>query len=126
MKYLLDANVIIALARNSNAAIVNRAAECDEGDLVTSAVAYAEVVLGSSGNLPPAIDDLAVLVEEVVVLDFDISAAQAYGRLPFKRGGYDRLIAAHALARNLIVVTDNEHDFKGIDGLKVENWANPT
>ncbi len=57
------------------------------------------------------------------MLDFDFEAAQTYVNLPFKRASYDRLIAAHALARDLIVVTDNERDFADVPGLKVENWT---
>lgn len=54
---------------------------------------------------------------------FDESAAWAYGRLPFKRGSYDRLIAAHALALDVTLVTNNDRDFAGLPGLKMENWA---
>lgn len=125
MKYLLDANIIIALALNDNENLVCRAAECDAGDLVTSAIAYAEVVQGTYRDLPPAAEELSTFVEEVRVLDFDADAARAYGNLPFKRASYDRLIAAHALSKGLVVVTDNEDDFQGVEGLQVENWTKP-
>jgi tRNA(fMet)-specific endonuclease VapC len=35
----------------------------------------------------------------------------------------DTLIACHALAENLILVTNNERDFARIPGLTIENWA---
>jgi len=38
-------------------------------------------------------------------------------------GGNDLWIAAHALAENLVLVTNNEREFRRIKGLKVENWA---
>jgi tRNA(fMet)-specific endonuclease VapC len=122
LKYLLDSNIIIFLARNIDKAVVRRAAECDEGDMVTSAVAYAEVAYGSLRGRLPAFDELRAFVEEVPVLDFDYKAAVAYAALPFRRASYDRLIAAHALSRDLIVVTDSEADFD-VPGLKVENWT---
>ncbi|MBA4747186.1 MAG: type II toxin-antitoxin system VapC family toxin [Sphingopyxis sp.] len=123
MKYLLDSNVIIALVMNDDEGVVRRAAECDVGDMVTSAIAYAEVAYGSVNNKPPAVEQLQAFVEEVPVLDFDFKAALAYTSLPFRRASYDRLIAAHALSHGLIMVTENESDFADVPGLKVENWA---
>ena len=123
MKYLLDSNVIIALVMNDDEGVVRRAAECEAGDMVTSAIAYAEVVYGSVNCKPPAVEQLQAFVEEVPVLDFDFKAAQAYATLPFRRASYDRLIAAHALSHGLVVVTDNEADFADVPGLTVENWT---
>ncbi len=120
---MLDSNVIIALVMNSKDGVVARAAECDEGDIVTSAVAFAEVVYGSMREQPPAFEQLRAFVEEVPVLDFDYKAALAYATLPFRRSSYDRLIAAHALSHDLTIVTDNTKHFKDIPGLRVENWA---
>lgn len=123
MKYLLDSNVIIALTMNRIESVVRRAAECDEGDMVTSAIAFAEVAFGSHRGDPPAAQQLQAFVEEVPILDFDYKAALAYAALPFRRASYDRLIAAHALSHDLIVVTDNEKHFADVPGLRVENWA---
>lgn len=123
MKYLLDSNIIVYLTMNSNEGVVRRAAECNEGDLVTSAIAFAEVAYGSLNEQPPAIEQLQAFVEEVPVLDFDYKAALAYASLPFKRGSFNRLIAAHALSHDLTVVTHNEKHFADAPGLKVENWT---
>lgn len=123
MKYMLDSNAIIALVMNNNAALVARAADCDEDDIVTSAIAFAEVAYGSTREKPPALEQLRAFVEEVPVLDFDYKAALAYATLPFQRGSYDRLIAAHALSHDLIVVTDNEKHFADVPGLRLENWT---
>ena len=125
MKYLLDSNVIIAIVMNSNAGVVSRAAECDDGDIVTSAIAFAEIVYGSMNSRPPAIEQLRVFTQEVPILDFDYKAALAYATLPFRRASYDRLIAAHALSHGLILVTHNVKDFADVPGLKVENWTLP-
>lgn len=103
--------------------IRSRAGSCAEGDIVTSAIAYAEVAYGSSNGKPPAIDQLRAFVEEVPVLSFDYKAAQCYASLPFRRASYDRLIAAHALSERLILVTENVADFADLPGLEVENWT---
>ena len=123
MKYLLDTNVIIALTMNNDSGVVARAGECDDGDMVTSAIAMAEVAFGSARAQPPGLDQLAAFVEEVPVLDFDYKAAVAYAAIPVKRASYDRLIAAHALSHGLTVVTANVADFADVPGLKLEDWS---
>ena len=123
MKYLLDSNILIALGLDANEAVIARVAECDADDLVTSAIAFAEVVHGSARGKPPPLEQLAIMAEEIPVLAFEESAARAYALISFKRASYDRLIAAHALALGLTVITDNEAYFADVPGLKVENWT---
>ena len=123
MKYLLDSNIIIALVMNCNEGVVHRAAECFAGDMVTSAIAYAEVAHGAARGKPPAFDQLQAFVEEVPVMNFDYRAARAYAAMPFRRASYDRLIAAHALSQGLILVTHNAKHFADVPGLVVEDWT---
>ena len=123
MRYLLDSNIIIRMTLGRGDMVRVRAGRCADGDIVTSAIAYAEVAYGSSNGKPPAIDQLSSFVEEVPVLDFDFKAAQCYADLPFRRASYDRLIAAHALSEDLILVTENVADFADIPGLRVEDWT---
>jgi tRNA(fMet)-specific endonuclease VapC len=123
MKYLLDANIVIYTLTGQHPRIRERMAVCSETDFVTSAIAYAEVALGSVNGKPPPFEVLDRFVRAVPVLDFDRLAARAYATLPFRRASYDRLIAAHALALGLTVVTDNLAHFADVPGLKVENWT---
>lgn len=122
MKFLLDSNIVIAAVLGLSGPLRSRMAACEEGDMVTSAIVYAEVVFGSARGKPPPLDKLNLLLEEVAVLDFDRAAATAYAAMAFRRGSYDQLIAAHAIACGLTVVTDNVAHFSTIPGLKVENW----
>lgn len=122
MKYLLDSNILIGIAIAANDRLRANVAACDACDLAISAISLAEVAYGSMQGKPPLLNDLRALIEEVEVLPFDEGAAHVYARLPFKRASYDRLIAAHALALGLTVVTDNEADFADVSGLSVENW----
>jgi tRNA(fMet)-specific endonuclease VapC len=123
VKFLLDSNIVIAASIGLNDGLRRRMADCDEGDLVTSAIVYAEVVFGSVRGKPPPIAQLQLFMEEVPVLDFGLAAARAYASLPLKRASYDQLIAAHALSLDLTLVSDNEKHFADIPGLKVENWT---
>ncbi|HKX78961.1 MAG TPA: type II toxin-antitoxin system VapC family toxin [Novosphingobium sp.] len=123
MKFMLDTNVVIAVALASGEHIRARMAEHDEGDFVMSVISYAEAVHGSRRGKPPALDRLEILVQEVPVLPFDEPAARTYGLLSFRRSSYDRLIGAHALSIGAMVITNNEIDFADVPGLKVENWT---
>ena len=72
-----------------------------------------------------ALDDL---LEEIPAVPFDASAAASYGVIRAavrdrKRDALDRLIAAHAISADLILVTSNTSDFEGYPGLRVENWV---
>ena len=70
-----------------------------------------------------------VLVAEIPFLEFDLDAASAYGRLRSRLeaagtpiGPNDMLIAAQAMARGLVLVTDIVREFRRVRGLKVEKW----
>jgi tRNA(fMet)-specific endonuclease VapC len=123
VNYLLDANTIIHLLGETRPKLIARVAQCDVGSLATSTIAFAEVALGTERGKPPMADLLEGFIEEVILLPFDEAAARIYATLPFRRASFDRLIAAHAIATNLILVTDNEADFADVPGLKVENWT---
>jgi len=123
MKFMLDSNIVIAVALATNEAVRLRMAEHGESDFVMSSIAYAEVIHGSVQGKPPAVDRLQALIEEVPVLAFDEKAARTYAEIPFKRASYDRLIAAHALSLGLTVITGNTKHFADVPGLKVENWT---
>ncbi len=122
MRFMLDANMLILLL-DLNEPVIRRASECFEGDLCLSAIVYAEVVRGTVvGKAPPQqlLDDA---VAAMPVVPFDQAAAQIYARLPFRRHRFDRLIAAHALALDVTLVTANHRDFVDVPGLRLENWT---
>lgn len=87
-----------------------------------SAVSLAEVGVGYADKVDVA-QDLRAFLSKVEVLPFDQAAARVYASLPFKRGSFDRLIAAHALALDRTLVTNNEADYAHLAGLRVENWT---
>ena len=120
-KYLIDANLCINLMEGKSVAAAQRLAAHEVGAVVTSAVVYAEVMIGAEqhGKVGPAIE----FFSQIPVLPFDEAAGKIYSRLPFRRGSYDRLIAAQALSLGLTVITSNLVDFGDVPGLKVEDWA---
>ena len=57
------------------------------------------------------------------LLPFDEDAARSYARTPFRRARFDRLLAGHALALDVPIITANPKDFADVPGLKVEDWT---
>lgn len=131
MKYLLDTNVCVDYLTGRFPRAVERIQEASPEDLATSAVVGAELRYGADKSGHPARNHarLDVLLGEIRCLDFDLAAARSYGqlRVTLERrgrpiGAHDMLIAAHALAAGLVLVTDNVREFARIPGLPRENW----
>jgi len=122
-RFLLDSNICLYILADFAGAAAHRLAEQAQGSVVTSAIAFAEVEHGLQLAGPAERDAAVALFEAVEVLPFDGLAAVNYARLPFRPARFDRLIAAHALALDLTLVTNNARDFADIPGLKIENWT---
>lgn len=120
-RYLLDANFCIDLLVGRSPRGAARVQQCLDGELITSAVVYAEVMIGAAQRGQAELAE--ALFRQIPVLPFDSKSGDVYATLPFKRGNFDRLIAAHALALNLTLVTGNGGDFIDVPGLRIENWT---
>ena len=110
-----------------------RLATCFLGDVVISAVTLAELEFGiaSTSAASQVTNRLALdnFLEDILVAPFEAQAAKAYGpiRAAYKdrnRDALDKLIASHAVALNVKLVTNNEADLVNYAGLVVENWVN--
>ena len=123
MRYLLDTNSCLYLMTGAHPALTAKVAECESGSIGISAVAFAELVLGSANGKAPSMGVVEDMISELPVVAFDEAAARAYAMLPFKRGRFDRLLAAHALSLGAVVVTRNRSDFADVPGLGVEDWT---
>ena len=127
--YMLDTNMCIYLMKNQPVEVAQRFAQCRVGDVVMSAITYAELEYGVAVSADPQVEsaNLAGLVEDILVLAFDDRAAVAYGPIRLatrdsKKDHLGKLIAAHAVSLNAILVTNNTRDFVKYPGLTVENW----
>lgn len=123
IKYLIDANVAVYAMEGGFPALGARMAECEQGDIAISVISYAEVGYGTYVGKPPSEEVLDAFVAAIPLVAFNEKAARAYAKLPFKRAGFDRLLAGHALSIGAVVVTNNEGDFADVPGLMVENWT---
>ena len=103
-----------------------------EGRVCTSIVVAAELRFGAAKKGSKRLTaQLETVLAALDILPFDEPADRRYGeiRAALERAGTpiganDLLIAAHALAHGLILVTANEDEFRRVPGLVVENWLN--
>ena len=121
--YLLDTNICVYVLRDAEGPAALRLGQCAPGSAAASTVTLAELLRGLPAGDARGHRQVIALFRLVCLLPFDEAAARVYTTIPFKRGTFDRMIAAQALAHDLTVVTNNERDFADIPGLRVENWA---
>ena len=125
LKVMLDTNILIYIHKSSPQEVIARLRKFKRGEVAVSSVVWAEFSVGlyKNGIDAPSIEKL------IDVLVFDKKAAGVFGRIsankPGRQKGFDRLIAAHAIALGVPLVTNNVADFQPYleEGLVVENWA---
>lgn len=131
MRYLLDTNVWVDYLNQSSGSVTARIQRADPDELGLSTVVLAELRYGADKSQRPTQNHARIntLVQELPGLDFDETAAAAFGQLRTALeaqgspiGPYDMMIAAQALSRGLILVTDNVREFGRVKDLQVENW----
>lgn len=130
MRYLLDTNILSDLVRNPQGRVFERILVVGEAEVCTSVVVAAELRYGAARRGSPRLTaQLEAILAALPVLALEPPADEAYGRLRADLeaaghpiGGNDLLIAAHALAAGLTVVTDNTREFGRVSGLTAENW----
>jgi tRNA(fMet)-specific endonuclease VapC len=131
VKYLLDTNVCVDFFNQRHPSVTERIRRSSPEDLCLSSVVVAELRYGAdrSQRRDENHERLDVLTAEIQCLDFDLAAAFVYGRIRSALeaegapiGPYDMMIAAHTLSRELILVTDNEREFRRVPRLQIENW----
>ncbi len=132
MRYLLDTNICIYIARHQPPEVRERFARHGANELAMSLVTYGELRFGAekSQARERALTSLDQLTRLIQVLPLPLAAAEHYGeiRAVLQRSGQpignnDLWIAAHARAEDWVLVTNNEREFVRVAGLRVENWV---
>jgi len=129
-KYLLDTNIVSALVRDPQGPVTRRIARAGEETICTSIVVACELRFGAAKKASPKLtEQLERVLEALPVLALETDADRRYGELraDLERAGMpiganDMLIAAHALALGLTLVTDNVNEFRRVASLPVRNW----
>lgn len=129
-RYLLDSNSMSDLIRHPGGKVARRFAVVGEPVVCTSIVVACELRFGAakkgSSELSIRIDQLLASFN-VLPLDREADRHYAEIRTHLSRqgrpiGSNDLLIAAHTLALDLVLVTDNVDEFARVPGLSIENW----
>jgi tRNA(fMet)-specific endonuclease VapC len=132
MKYMLDTNICIYSIKHKPEQVFRRLQEHDPSEMCISSVTYAELVHGveKSQRIEKNRVALALLLANIEILNFDVGAAESYGKIRAELekngtpiGPLDMMIAGHAKSLGYTVITNNTKEFNRISGLKLENWA---
>ena len=130
--YMLDSDICIYIIKGKPAGVSKRFQRLQPGDLAMSVITFAELMNGAmkSRRIEENVAKLNEMAELLEIPAFDRRAAAVYGEVRSnleKRGevigSYDLLIAAHAISLDLVLVSNNEKEFRRVKGLKMENWA---
>ena len=132
MRYMLDTNICIYAIKHKPEKVFQKLQEVVPGDVCVSSVTYAELVHGVEKSVAVEKNRLALsmLLANIEILDFDVDAADCYGKIRADLekkgtsiGPLDMMIAGHAQSLGYTVVTNNVKEFSRVMDLKIENWA---
>jgi len=132
MNYLLDTNICIYIIRKTPAGVLKQVQSKQPGEIAISTITLAELEYGIARSKYADRNRVALMefVLPFTILDFDQRASAEYGPIRSMLeakgkpiGPMDLLLAAQAKSHSLILVTNNEREFKRVQGLRVENWA---
>lgn len=130
-RFLLDTNIFIYVRRRRPPQVMARFDKLRVGEAALSVITYGELILGAEKSVDRTkqmaeLDGLTVLIP---VLPLPPDAARIYGAIRATLqargemiGSNDFWIAAHTMALDLTLVTNNEREFRRVRGLKIENW----
>jgi tRNA(fMet)-specific endonuclease VapC len=133
-RYLLDTNICIYIRRRRPPKVLTQFLQLKAGETVLSVVTYGELAYGMvKQHAPPppdAVEQLEEFVSLIGVMPLPVEAGRKYGEIrTFLEskgqiiGSNDLWIAAHAISTDLILVTNNEREFRRVPDLKIENWV---
>jgi tRNA(fMet)-specific endonuclease VapC len=131
-RYLLDTNICIYIRRKRPEEVLRRFRTLRPGEAVLSVITFGELVYGAekSAQRGATLELLRELAQVLPVQGLPETAAESYGRIRAELerkgemiGNNDLWIAAHAKAAGLVLVTNNEREFRRVRGLRVQNWA---
>ena len=131
IKFLIDTNICIYIMNKRPIEIIQKFKRFDVGQIGVSIITVSELQYGvaKSKNRMSNKQRLEEFLTPLEILPYDGAAASIYGEIRHNLemqgkpvGPLDLLIAAHALSRNLVLVTNNEREFRRVKGLKVQNW----
>ncbi|OGA96188.1 MAG: hypothetical protein A3E79_13605 [Burkholderiales bacterium RIFCSPHIGHO2_12_FULL_61_11] len=134
-RWLLDTNILSRLIKRPHELLGQRLRDLFDqqpGALITSVIVECELMFGAArvdstvlpGKITALLQFIPVMAVAQNVVPHYANIRAHLQRLGTPIGPNDTLIAAHALALDCTLVTDNEVEFRRVPGLRVENWLN--
>ena len=132
MKYMLDTNICIYAIKHKPPEVIQNFLMHDPEELCISSITYGELMHGVEKSQAVERNRVAItmFLSSIAILPFECKAAEEYGkvRADLERKGtpigpMDLLIAGHARAEGLILVTNNTREFFRVEDLEVEDWT---
>lgn len=127
---MLDTNIVSDLVRNPQGRVFDRIAALGSENLCVSIITAAELRYGcAKKGSPRLLAQVEAILGSIEILPFDVPADTEYAGIRAKLeaagqpiGPNDLLIAAHASAAGMTLVTANLDEFHRVPGLRAENW----
>ncbi len=132
VKYLIDTNICIYIMNNRPVKIIHKFKQFDIGEIGVSTITVSELQYGIGKSKTRRLNKQRIeeFIAPLEIIPYDEMAAERYGEIRYQLakqgktiGPLDLLIAAHALSRKLILITNNEKEFKRVKNLKIQNWV---
>jgi tRNA(fMet)-specific endonuclease VapC len=132
--YLLDTDTCIFVRKHKPESVRERLIEHGFDRVCLSVVTFYELSYGAEKHPHPikARQQLREFLRPFEVLSWTPEAAAECAKIRARlekagrmMGPYDVQIAAHAKSLGYTVVTNNEREFRRVEGLTVENWCAP-
>jgi len=133
LKYILDTNICIYIAKKKPIEVLNKFEELTIGEVGMSMITHAELLYGAKRSQQPQ-KSMAMLEELISLIpvqplhdDVATHYADIRANLASKGtmiGNNDLWIAAHVRAMDKTLVSNNLKEFQRVQNLKLENWVN--
>lgn len=132
MKYMLDTNICIYVIANRSLEVVKKFRKMDKDQISVSVIVASELAYGvaKSRLYEQNKETLELFLSSLSVEPMADSVMWHYAslRTQLERAGTvigenDQWIAAHALATNSVLVSNNMRKFERVAGLTLENWV---
>jgi tRNA(fMet)-specific endonuclease VapC len=129
---MLDTDICIYISKRRPSEVKARFERLKPGQMIMSVITYGELYFGASksNQSAMALAQLAEMVQDVPVEDLKSTASETYGKIRAALeaqgrviGNNDIWIAAHAMAMDVTLATNNDREFLRVTGLSVENWT---
>ena len=133
-QYLLDTNILSDLVKHPQGKVFQRIAKVGEDSICTSIIVACELRFGAvksgSSRLMQQLENILAVLP-ILPLKPPVDQHYATIRTHLEQAGTpigpnDLVIAAHALALDLTLITANTREFERVPALNLDNWLPPS